>query len=162
MLLLYIFICNTGQYPRCCNINYISISHCLLFHFWKNNYYNCFITTLCLSPLTVFVEPCPTWWWPIWRAEACSSFYSKTNQIHQCIKFIYFRMTLYMFRMVSPTIIRSSRLYIHKQAFVTQILLSGRLQADSSICLVAVCTVLNSWWWSERPSETCRVSFQNK
>ena len=27
---------------------------------------------------------------------------------------------------------------------------------------VAVCTVLNSWWWTERPSETCRVSFQNK
>jgi len=24
---------------------------------------------------------------------------------------------------------------------------------------VAVCTVLNSWWWTERPSETCRVSF---
>ena len=27
---------------------------------------------------------------------------------------------------------------------------------------VAVCTVLNSWWWTERPSEACRVSFQNK
>ena len=27
---------------------------------------------------------------------------------------------------------------------------------------VAVCTVLNSWWRTERPSETCRVSFQNK
>jgi hypothetical protein len=26
----------------------------------------------------------------------------------------------------------------------------------------AVCTVLNSWWWMERPSETCRVLFQNK
>jgi len=24
---------------------------------------------------------------------------------------------------------------------------------------VAVCTVLNSWWWTERPPETCRVSF---
>jgi len=22
---------------------------------------------------------------------------------------------------------------------------------------VAVCTVLNSWWWTERPSETCTV-----
>jgi len=21
----------------------------------------------------------------------------------------------------------------------------------------AVCTALNSWWWTERPSETCRV-----
>ena len=27
---------------------------------------------------------------------------------------------------------------------------------------VAVCTVLNSWRWTERPSETCRVSFQKK
>jgi hypothetical protein len=23
-------------------------------------------------------------------------------------------------------------------------------------------TVLDSWWWTERPSETCRVSFYNK
>jgi hypothetical protein len=27
---------------------------------------------------------------------------------------------------------------------------------------VAVRTVLSSWWWTERPPETCRVSFQNK
>ena len=27
---------------------------------------------------------------------------------------------------------------------------------------VAVCTVLNSWWCTERQSETCRVVFQNK
>jgi len=27
---------------------------------------------------------------------------------------------------------------------------------------VAVCRVFNCWWWTERPSETCRVSFQNK
>jgi hypothetical protein len=27
---------------------------------------------------------------------------------------------------------------------------------------VAVCTVLNSWWWTERPSETCRVLCRNK
>jgi len=27
---------------------------------------------------------------------------------------------------------------------------------------IAVCTVKNSWWWTEEPSETCRVSFQNK
>ena len=27
---------------------------------------------------------------------------------------------------------------------------------------VAVCTVLNSWWWTERPSETRRVLFRNK
>ena len=27
---------------------------------------------------------------------------------------------------------------------------------------IAVCTVENSWWWTEKLSETCRVSFQNK
>ena len=26
----------------------------------------------------------------------------------------------------------------------------------------AVCKFLNAWWWTQRPSETCRVSFQNK
>jgi hypothetical protein len=26
----------------------------------------------------------------------------------------------------------------------------------------AVCTVLNPWWWTERPSETCRVLSQNQ
>ena len=26
----------------------------------------------------------------------------------------------------------------------------------------AICTVFNSWRWTERPSETCRVSLQNK
>jgi len=27
---------------------------------------------------------------------------------------------------------------------------------------IAVCTVKNSWWWTEEMSETCRVLFQNK
>ena len=27
---------------------------------------------------------------------------------------------------------------------------------------IAVCTVKNSWWWTEELFETCRVSFQNK
>jgi len=25
---------------------------------------------------------------------------------------------------------------------------------------IAVCTVLNCWWWTEKLSETCRVLFQ--
>jgi len=37
----------------------------------------------------------------------------------------YFGMTLYIFRTVFPSIIRSSRLYIQQQAFVKQILLSA-------------------------------------
>jgi hypothetical protein len=60
----------------------------------------------------------------------------------------YFGMTLYTFWTVFPSITRSSRLYIQQQAFVRQILLyvQSGTPDDSSICLVAVCTVLNSWW----------------
>ena len=45
--------------------------------------------------------------------------------MHQCIKLFYFGVTLYMFRAVSPPIIRISRLYLQQQAFVKQILLSA-------------------------------------
>jgi len=65
--------------------------------------------------------------------------YSKTNKMHQCSKLFYFGMTLYMFRTVFPSIIRSSRQYIPQQAFVKQILLSACHQADSSICLTNAC-----------------------
>ena len=43
----------------------------------------------------------------------------------QCLKFIYFGMTLYVFRTVFPSIIGSSRLYIQQQAYVNQILLTA-------------------------------------
>jgi len=39
------------------------------------------------------------------------------------------------------------------------------LASCSQSCMtytIAVCTVKNSWWWTEELSETCRVSFQNK
>jgi len=47
--------------------------------------------------------------------------------MHQCIKCIlfYFEVTLYMFRTVFASIIRSSRLYIPQQAYVKQVLLSA-------------------------------------
>jgi len=38
---------------------------------------------------------------------------------------LYFGITLYMFRTVFPSIIRSSRLYIQQQAYVKQILLAA-------------------------------------
>ena len=49
-------------------------------------------------------------------------FYSKTNQIHNIANLIYFGTTLYMFRTVSPSIIRSLRLYIQHQVHVIQVL----------------------------------------
>jgi len=56
--------------------------------------------------------------------------------MHQCLKYIYFGMTLYMFRTVFPSIIRSSRLYIQQQAFVKQILLSASRQQYLLVHLV--------------------------
>jgi hypothetical protein len=90
-----------------------------------------------------------------------------------------------MFRMVFPSIIRSSRLYIQQQAYVKQqyrCLIASKQTAiydwhnvshglsvqhqkfktvhtATDICQtsvwhmpVAVCTVLHSWWWKEKPS----------
>jgi len=50
-------------------------------------------------------------------------FYSKTNEMHQFLKFIYFGITLCMFRKVFPSIISISRLYIQQPVYVKQILL---------------------------------------
>jgi hypothetical protein len=67
-------------------------------------------------------------------------FYRKTNHMHNISNVFYFGRTLYMFGMVSMSIIRNLRLHTA----------SG------------ICTVLDSWLWTERPSATCRVLFQNK
>ena len=72
----------------------------------------------------MFIEPC-----------VIIYFYSKTNQIRQCIKFILFRVTLNMFRTVFPSIIRNSRLYMQQQACVKQILcLFANKQTAVSVC----------------------------
>jgi hypothetical protein len=79
-------------------------------------------------------------------------FYSKTNQMHNISNLFYFG-TLYMFWMVSPSI-RSLRLYIQNHTIQVLWLLASIPDA--------VCTVSDSWRWTERLSETCRVLFQNK
>ena len=47
-------------------------------------------------------------------------FYSKTNQMHKIPNLFYFGTTFYMFRTISPSIIRSLRLYIQHQAYGTE------------------------------------------
>jgi len=74
---------------------------------------------------------------------------------------IYSFKTLYMFRKVFSSIIRSSKLCMQQQVYVKQLL----LPAASSSCLtytVAVYTVLSSWWWTERPFETFTDIYKNK
>ena len=54
--------------------------------------------------------------------------------MHQCLKFIYFGITLCMFRTAFPSIIRSSRLYIQQQAYVKQIMLNASSQHCLFVC----------------------------
>ena len=56
-------------------------------------------------------------------------FYSRTNQMHNNSNLFYFGTTLYMFRTVSPSIIRSLGLYIqHYTIQVLSLLASKQLQ----------------------------------
>ena len=95
------------------------------------------------------------------RQNLSDYFYGNTNKMHQCIKF-YFVLELH-----STCFGRSFR----PSPGVQDCTYSNRHLSNKYCCLlarrqtavfVAVCTILNSWWWTERPSETCRVSFQNK
>ena len=63
--------------------------------------------------------------------------------MHQFLQFIYFGITLYMFRTVLPSIIRSSRLYIQQQVYVKQILVLLR-SSSTSICLTYTCCCMYS------------------
>jgi len=53
-------------------------------------------------------------------------FYSKTNQRHNISNLFYFETTLYMFRMVFPSIIRSLRLYIQHHTIQVLWLLASK------------------------------------
>jgi len=79
-------------------------------------------------------------------------------------------ISLYMFRMVFPSIIRSPRLYIQHQVYVTQVcwllaswnkILSLLASSQNNCVTYTWCCMysLGLWWWTERPSETCRAIF---
>jgi len=70
-----------------------------------------------------------------------------------------------MFRTVPLSIIRSFSLYTQQwymsYRFADSLRAgSGRKTSCQQTCMtytIAVCTVKNSWWWTEELSETCRV-----
>jgi len=85
--------------------------------------------------------------------------------MHNISNLFYFGTTIYMFWAAFPSIIRSLRLYIQHRVYVIQVLWLLASKQSTNLCDIipdAVCTVLDSWWWMERPSETCRILFQNK
>jgi len=71
----------------------------------------CHIFPLTYQTNLTFVGPC-----------IAIHFHSKTNQMHKISNVFYFGTTLYMFRTVLSSIIRSLRLYIQSQVYVIQIL----------------------------------------
>ena len=115
-------------------------------------------------------------------AQQAKAIYNAIVKPTSCTNFwslFYIGVTICMFRTVFPSIIRSSRLYIQTdtatvclQAVAVSVwhclLLYVQSWTPQAVAVsvwhmpVAVCTVLKSWWWTERPSETCRVLFQNK
>jgi hypothetical protein len=86
---------------------------------------------------------------------------------------IYFVMKLYMFRTVRLSII-SSLFTVHSAlVYVIQALYTQLSSRSICFCSKAVYTPvghipvlsvhwINSWWWTDELSETCRVSWQNK
>ena len=80
--------------------------------------------------------------------------------MHQFLKFILFRNIILHV---------SDSLSVHHQEFKTvhtatrtchwycYLLASKQVAVPIWHKPVAMCTILNSWWWTERPSETCRV-----
>jgi hypothetical protein len=88
-------------------------------------------------------------------------FHSKPNQMQNISNLFYFGITLYMFRSVSPSIIRSLRLYIQLHTIQVLWLLVSKQPQN----LYGMMLCLQSWTpeeRAERPTETCRVLFQNK
>jgi len=78
--------------------------------------------------------------------------------MHNISSLFYFGTALYMFRAVFPSVIMSLRLYIQHHIYVIQVLwLLASKQSKESVRHIpeTVCTVLDSWWWTERPPETC-------
>jgi hypothetical protein len=88
--------------------------------------------------------------------------YRKTNRCTSFSNLFYFVVALYMFRTVFPSIIRSLRLYIQHQVYVIHILLTACSRERDGTSRSREQAVLDSWWWTERPPETCRVPLKNK
>ena len=87
-----------------------------------------------------------SWWWTERPSETCRMLIRNKINLKYCASswFYYRKNPLYeneMFHLVPA---------------------SRQLAEPVEHVPDAVCTVLDSWWWAERPSETCRTLIQNK
>ena len=74
----------------------------------------------------------------------------------QCFLIYLFLQIIYMFQVLPPPIIRSTKLYNTAFRYCQTIL----LLAASVDKVVLYCTVLWSWWWAKEQPETCRESVE--
>ena len=81
--------------------------------------------------------------------------------MQEFLKFI-FGIKLYMFRTVPVSIIGSFSLYTQQWYMSYRFVDSLRASCQQTYMTytIAVCTVKNSWWWTEELSDTCRILFQ--
>jgi len=129
-----------------------------LFYFWKKN-------STCLN---LFYS---------WK-DSRVSIYFLFEKHSICLNLFYFRKTLYMSQFVlylKNTLQCLNLFYSWKKLSCLNLFyfwkkLSGlnlyyflkTLYISVWHMSVAVCTVVISWWWTERPSETCRAFLKNK
>jgi hypothetical protein len=130
----YVSACILWYRVRIIILNYNSIqTPCFLFPFYRSFMYTspCLVSfyTGCIASCIEtgcvdVVNALTSFIWILTFIGPCIViyFYSKTNQMLNISNLFYFGTTLYMFRTVSPSIIRSLRLYIQQQVYVIQVL----------------------------------------
>jgi hypothetical protein len=106
---------------------------------------------------------------PLWAFMSCSTMtftstliysYSKTNQMHEFLKIIILVEHSTCFgRSFCPSSGAQDCAYSngHMSNRYCYMLASKQVTVPNWHILVAVCTVLSSWWWTERPPETSGV-----
>jgi hypothetical protein len=105
----------------------------------------------------------------------CVFSYSTTNKMNLLSRIIYSCKTLYVFRTVFLCPSSGVQNYVYSNGICQTAAaigdemelhsISSPIAAGSSSYLtytVDVYAVLSSWWWTERPSETCRAIYKNK
>jgi hypothetical protein len=121
---------------------------------FRNQYFACIlhVFNICRKPVLSYYYHHDIIWW--------RAFFFIIKQLDAPISQIDFVMKLNMFRTVPLPIIRS--LFTVHSAMVCVIPVCRQLAKSAwHIPLLSV-QWINSWWWAEELSKTCRVSWQNK
>ena len=114
----------------------------------------------------------------IWRSCDCASWQISYNEQTRCTNFSHLFWNEILHVSDSSSVYQQFFTVHTAMVYVIQVCwqLASRIRMELGSILIllascqqtcmtytiAVCTVRNSWWWTEELSETCRVSFQHK